>query len=75
MAIGGRIECTNHATTCHRLATTEIDGRPYCPSCAAAIDRTRRGYVRSRYNEDPAQAARWNARLVISQPHRQQETG
>ena len=70
MAIGGRIECTNHATTCHRLATTEIDGRPYCPSCASGIRGVRGGYVRTRYNELAAQAARSNVRLVISQPQR-----
>ena len=71
MAIGGRIECTNFATTCHRLATTEIGGKPYCPSCATAIDGARRGYVRTRYNESVAHAARWNARVVVGQPHRQ----
>lgn len=71
MAIGGRIECTNYATTCHRLATTAIDGKPYCPACATALHGTPRGYARTRYNEDAAQVARRNARLVISQPHRQ----
>ena len=55
MAIGGRIECTNYATTCHRLATTEIDGKPYCPSCATGIHGPRGGYVRTRYNERTAQ--------------------
>ena len=70
MAIGGRIECTNYATSCHRLATTEIDGKPYCPSCATGIHGPRGGYVRTRYNERTAQVARSNARLVISQPHR-----
>ena len=70
MAIGGRIECTNHATTCHRLATTQIDGKPYCPSCASTIRGIRCGYVRTRYNTDARQAARSNTRLLISQPQR-----
>jgi hypothetical protein len=71
MAIGGRIECTNYATTCHRLATTEIHGRPYCPSCATGIHGVWGGYVRTRYNETAAHVARSNARLVISEQHRQ----
>jgi hypothetical protein len=71
MAIGGRIECTNYATTCHRLATTEIHGQPYCPSCATAIRGLQGGYVRTRYNERAAHVAPPNVRLVISPPHRQ----
>jgi hypothetical protein len=70
MAVEGRIECTNYATTCHRLATTQIDGRPFCPPCATAAGQPVRGYVRSRYNERPVDVARLNARLIISPPGR-----
>ena len=70
MAVEGRIHCTNYATTCHRLATTQIAGRPFCPSCATSVGGASRGYVRSRYNEGAADVARRNARLVIDQPHR-----
>ena len=71
MAIGARIECTHYATTCHRLATTEIDGKPFCPSCATVLRGAQGGYVRSRYNERTSQVARSNVRLVIGRPQPQ----
>jgi hypothetical protein len=71
MAIGGRIECTNYATSCHRLATTEIDGKPFCPSCATAIRGAQGGYLRTRYNQGPTHVAHRNTRLAISRPQPQ----
>ena len=70
MAVEGRIPCTNYASACHRLATTEIGGRPYCPACVTGVGGARRGYVRSRYNESAGDVARLNARLVIGPPDR-----
>ena len=66
MAVEGRIRCTNYAIRCHRLATTEVTGRPFCPPCASGADLRGRGYVKSRYNEDVADLGQRSARVVVT---------